>query len=262
MEHLLSLPPTRQTAADDDRGLRVLLPASGRGPAATLRITHPVPAPPAPVAWLHERLADGLPAGSRLGGPLRRCADQNRLAPAARREPGPGPGRVRRRARRGPPRRLLPPARLRRDRRAVRPHPGAADRGRRRAARRAAERPPLLPRTGPRRPPRPLGVLMSAAPAESLPGPAPWIVAAVPPCIALAFVLCALLRPAVLWEPPKVQLGRGMLGDAPLSAAASGRDPVRPLRGHGRAPAQPGVADARPPLTRPSAEPREPARSA
>lgn len=59
---------------------------------------------------------------------------------------------------------------------------------------------------------------MSAAPAESLPGPARWIVAAVPLCIGLAFVLCALLRPAVLWESPKIQLGRSMLGDAPLSA--------------------------------------------
>lgn len=66
MKLLLSLPPTWQTAADDDRGLRVLIPASGRGPAATLRVTHPVPAPPDPVAWLHDRLADGLPAGSRL----------------------------------------------------------------------------------------------------------------------------------------------------------------------------------------------------
>lgn len=59
---------------------------------------------------------------------------------------------------------------------------------------------------------------MSAAPAESLPGPARWIVSALPLCIGLAFVLCALLRPALLWESPKVQLGRRLLGDTPLSA--------------------------------------------
>lgn len=66
MKLLLSLPPTWQTTSDDDRGRGVQLPPSGSGPAATLRITHPVPAPKDPVAWLRERLSDGLPAGSRL----------------------------------------------------------------------------------------------------------------------------------------------------------------------------------------------------